>query len=187
MPDQGASSSAMPADLIKVGQLRAAYGIQGWLWVYSDTDPMFNLFEYQPWWIRTATGWQTLKIRRWRTQGKGLVVRLEGIEERTQAERYTGVDLYVSKSVLPPAGQDEYYWADLLGLSVYGRADATGSRPLLGVVKELFETGANDVIVVVPCADSVDQEERWLPWHAQVVEQVDLQARTLQVDWAIDD
>lgn len=179
--------AAAPTDLIKVGQLRAAYGIQGWLWVYSDTDPMTNLFEYQPWWINTATGWQTVQVRRWRTQGKGLVVRLQGVEDRSAAERFTGVELFVSRSILPAAGTDEYYWSDLMGLSVFGQADAAGQRPLLGVVKELFETGANDVIVVAPCAGSVDQEERWLPWHASVVEQIDLPGRCMQVSWAVDD
>ena len=65
-----------PADRIQIGQLRAAYGIQGWLWVYSHTDPMANLFNYLPWWIETPTGWKTVDVKRWRTQGKGLVLSL---------------------------------------------------------------------------------------------------------------
>ncbi len=181
------STDVIPDDLIKVGQLRAAYGIQGWLWLYSDTDPIANVFDYQPWWIRTAAGWQTLKVRRWRTQGKGLVVRLEGIEDRTSADRHMGVDVFVSRALLPKAAEGEFYWSDLIGLSVFGRADADGQRPLLGVIRELFETGANDVIVVAPSAGSVDQQERWLPWHTSVVGAIDLVGRRMEVDWGVDD
>ena len=49
-------------DRIQIGQLRSAYGLNGWLWVYSNTDPMTNVFDYLPWFIQTATGvWQPLE------------------------------------------------------------------------------------------------------------------------------
>lgn len=179
-----------PQDRIKIGQLRAAYGLQGWLWVYSETDPMANLFDYQPWWFETAQGWSTLTVRRWRTQGKGIVVRLNEVEDRTAAERMQGTDVYISKAQLPKPAEDEYYWSDLKGVLVYGVAeDADGvaaARPLLGAIFELFETGANDVIVVRPCAGSVDQAERLIPWHSSTVQSIDMAARRMEVNWGVD-
>jgi len=176
-----------PDDLVRVGQLRVPFGIQGWLWVYSDTDPMTNIFDYQPWWVETPEGWQTLTVKRWRTQSKGIVARITEIEDRSAADRYAGLVLWMSQSQLPAAGQDEYYWSDLIGLSVYGLAeDETQSRPLLGEIAELFETGANDVIVVKPSAGSVDQEQRLIPWHSSTVAAVDLAARRMDVNWGVD-
>lgn len=178
---------APPQDLVRVGQLRAPYGIQGWIWVYSDTDPMANVFDYQPWWIQTAQGWSTLTVKRWRTQGRGVVARLAEIPDRTAAEKMTGTVLWMSKSQLPQAGQDEYYWSDLIGLSVYGLpASSDQAAVLLGTIAELFETGANDVMVVKPCKGSVDQEERWIPWHPSTVQQIDLTAQRMDVNWGVD-
>jgi 16S rRNA processing protein RimM len=57
---------------------------------------------------------------------------------------------------------------------------------LLGTIAELFETGANDVMVVKPCKGSVDQEERWIPWHPSTVQQIDLTAQRMDVNWGVD-
>lgn len=174
-----------PEDLIEVGQLRAAYGIQGWLWVYSHTDPMQNLFNYLPWWVHTAAGWQTIDVKRWRTQGKGLVVLLKDIADRNDAEKLTGMKIWMSKAQLPKAGLDEFYWADLVGLTVLG-TDDTGQQVNLGKISELFETGANDVMVVRATAESIDGEERMIPWHNDVVIHIDLEQKTIQVNWGAD-
>ncbi|MEC7120837.1 MAG: ribosome maturation factor RimM [Pseudomonadota bacterium] len=181
------SPVAVPSDLVRVGQLRQPFGIQGWLWVYSDTDPMTNIFDYQPWWIETPEGWRTLTVKRWRTQAKGIVTRLAEVEDRNAADHYAGKVLWMSAAQLPAAGADEYYWSDLVGVSVYGLPEFEGQpRPLLGVIETLFETGANDVIVVKPCEGSIDQEQRLIPWHPSTVEQVDLPARRMEVSWGVD-
>lgn len=175
----------VPKDLIQIGQLRAAYGIQGWLWVYSNTDPMTNLFNYLPWWTKTSTGWQHVNVKRWRTQGKGLVVLLKDIADRTAAEQLTGATIWISKAQLPAPALDEFYWADLVGLTVMGQ-DETGQSVNLGQIAELFETGANDVMVVRPTVESIDSDERMIPWHQDVIQHIDLQDRKILVNWGID-
>jgi len=175
-----------PADLVRIGHLKAPYGLQGWFWVYAETNPMTNVFDYQPWWAQTQTGWQTLTVSRWRTQGKGLVVRLNEVLDRTTAEQMSGTALWMPRSQLPVAPENEYYWSDLIGLSVYGWAEDGTTSVLLGEVAELFETGANDVIVVRACAGSADSEERLIPWHTSTVRHVDLTARRMDVDWGVD-
>lgn len=175
----------LPADRIHIGQLRAAYGLQGWLWVYSNTDPISNLFDYLPWWVETKTGWQQMDVKRWRTQGKGLIALLSGVPDRTAAEQLMGANIWISKSQLPKAGLDEYYWSDLVGLTVLGTDDA-GQPVNLGKIAELFETGANDVMVVRATPDSVDREERMIPWHRDVVKSVDIEAGQISVNWGAD-
>ena len=74
---------------------------------------------------------------------------------------------------MPPPAQDEYYWADLIGLAVVNVQD----QPL-GRVKTLIETGANEVLVVVD-----GERERLLPFVEHVVKSVDVPGGTIRVDW----
>ena len=175
----------VPEDRIQIGQLRSPYGLNGWLWVYSNTDPMSNMFDYLPWYVKTKTGWQTLGVKRWKTQGKGLVVALKEVPDRTAAEQLVGAEIWVSKSQLPQAGMDEYYWSDLKGLTVVG-FNADEQEAILGKIHGLFETGANDVMVVHATPDSIDAEERLIPWHKDVVQRVDIEAGQIYVNWGVD-
>jgi 16S rRNA processing protein RimM len=181
---------------MKVGELRAAYGLQGWLWLYSDTDPISNIFGYQPWWVETRTGWKQMEVKRWRTQGKGLVVSLAGVLDRNDADLMMGATVWVDRRLLPAAPVNEYYWSDLVGLQVYAYEpndsddtadDAKLAAPVfLGAIHELFETGANDVIVVRPVAGSIDQVERLIPWHKDIIRHIDMTARRMDVSWGLD-
>jgi 16S rRNA processing protein RimM len=183
----------LPVDRMKVGELRAAYGLQGWLWLYSDTDPISNIFGYQPWWVETRTGWKQMKVNRWRTQGKGLVVSLEGVLDRNAADLMMGATVWVDRRCLPAAPLNEYYWSDLVGLQVYAYEpsdsdDATADvKPVfLGAIHELFETGANDVIVVRPIEGSIDDAERLIPWHKDIIRHIDMAERRMDVNWGLD-
>ncbi|WP_411689806.1 ribosome maturation factor RimM [Acinetobacter pseudolwoffii] len=175
----------VPEDRIQIGQLRSAYGLNGWLWVYSNTEPMSNIFDYLPWYIETKAGWQIADVKRWKPHGKGLVVSLKGVSDRTGADQLVGTNVWIAKSQLPQAGVDEYYWSDLKGLTVLGLNDED-QEVNLGQIFELFETGANDVMVVRATADSIDGEERMIPWHKDVVQRVDLEAGRIYVNWGVD-
>ncbi len=168
------STQNVPEDRIQIGQLRSAYGLNGWLWVYSNTEPMSN-----------KAGWQTIDVKRWKPHGKGLVVALKGVSDRTGAESLVGANIWIAKSQLPKADVDEYYWSDLKGLTVLG-LDEEEQEVNLGKIHELFETGANDVMVVHATPDSIDSEERMIPWHKDVVQRVDLEAGRIYVNWGVD-
>jgi 16S rRNA processing protein RimM len=168
-----------PDRLVEVGRVQAAYGIKGWVWVYSNTDPIANIFAYMPWYAQVGGVWQELRVSEWREQGKGLVMRLDGVIDRNGAESLKGLALWVNKSCLPELQEGDYYWSDLLDLSVFledGR--------LLGQVHSLMETGSNDVLVVRAASGSMDARERLIPWLPdRVVKQVDLAGRRIIVDW----
>jgi len=165
--------------LVEVGRVQAAYGIKGWVWVYSNTDPITNVFAYMPWYARTDGVWRELHVAEWREQGKGLVMRLEGVTDRNGAESLKGLALWVSKSCLPELQEGDYYWSDLLDLSV-----VLEDGRLLGRVHSLMETGSNDVLVVRAAPGGLDARERLIPWLPdRVVRQVDLASRRIVVDW----
>lgn len=178
-------AAQVPEDRLLIGQLRAPYGLNGWLWVYSNTDPIANIFDYLPWYIQTRSGWHTVTVKRWKPQGKGLVVALKDVIDRTAAEQLVGSEIWIDRAQLPRAGQDEFYWSDLKGLTVMGQ-DEAGQPVNLGQIHELFETGANDVMVVRPTADSIDDQERMIPWHRDVVRRVDVASGLIELDWGVD-
>ncbi len=159
--------------LVVVGRIAGVYGVRGWLRVISHTAPRENIFGYRNWHLRLRDEWKPVELVEGRQQGNRLVAALETVTDRDQARTLIGADIAVPRSELPPAEAGEYYWADLEGLQVL-TVDGTE----LGVVDHLFETGANDVMVVR------GERERLVPFvKDQVVRSVDLEAGRITVDW----
>ncbi len=163
-------------DVVVVGRIGGPYGVKGWVHLQSFTTPAENLLDYQPWWVKTATGdWQQLAKPACRKHKNGFVALLEGVADRDAAAGLNGQLLGVLANVLPPlADLDEFYWRELEGCEVI---DTTGKT--LGRVDHLLETGANDVLVIL--ADSGQQV--LIPFVAQYVQAVDRQKRVIRVDW----
>ncbi len=174
-------SSAPANNLMKIGQLKKPYGIKGWLWVFSDTDDRTAIFAMQPWYMKTAMGMKPLTVKAWREQGTGIVAQFEQIPDRNVAETMNGVTLWVEQDILPTPGEDEYYWSDLIGVRVFNEQDE-----YLGDIAEMFETGAHDIMRVAATSDSLDNEERMIPWHQQTVLEVDLANKKVLAAWPSD-
>jgi len=169
-------------ELVVVGRLLAPYGLKGWMKVYSFTEPMENLLDYERCLLQRNGESTEVEIEAGRPHGKGLVIKLRGVDTPEQARLYTNGELAVSVSLMPALDEGEYYWRQLEGLKVVVQGD--GGERLLGRVDHLLETGANDVLAVVPCEGSIDQRERLVPWLPErVVLNVDLDAGVICVDW----
>jgi 16S rRNA processing protein RimM len=159
--------------MVPLGRVSGIFGVRGWLRVHSDTEPRDNILSYSPWYLERSAGWEPRRLLDGRRQGKGLVARLQGCDDRDQAAELMGCLIAVPRDRLPALGQDEYYWSDLEGLRV-----VTADGVDLGQVSHLFATGANDVLVVD------GERERLLPYvWDQVILQVDLEAGLIRVDW----
>lgn len=159
--------------MVAVGRVGRPFGVRGWLHVHSDTEPGERLLEYRPWLLGGPGEWREVEVAESAARSDGLVVRLAGVTSREQAARLVGADIGVPRHVLPPPEPGEYYWCDLIGLTV-----VTASGQVLGEVTDLLETGANDVLVVH------GERERLVPFvEEQVVRAVDLTAGRIEVDW----
>lgn len=166
-------------DLTVVGQITSVYGVKGWLKVYSHTEPMDGIFNYQPWLVQRNGQWVPITVEVSRKHGKGLVVKLDKVEDRDIARQYCGLDIAIERSGLPALEVGEYYWSQLEQLTVYTLADE-----LLGKVSHLIETGSNDVLVVKGDSNSIDSRERMIPYLPdQVVKEINLATGTMRVDW----
>lgn len=172
-----------PADLIVVGRLSGTFGIKGWLKVYSYTDPLDNFLDYHYCQIQRAGVWQAAQIAEGKIHGKGLIVKLKGVDDPEQAATYVGCDVAVAATQLPLLPENEYYWRQLEGLQVIVD-DPQRGKLILGRVDHLLETGANDVLVVRGDEDSIDRRERLIPYLPErVVFDIDLAAQTMRVEW----
>jgi 16S rRNA processing protein RimM len=171
-----ATSSAVPEDLVPMGFVAGAFGVKGWVKVVADTEFSDSLLDYETWWLGRDGNWRAYQVEESNVQPKQLNARLAGIADRDVAAAMKGMTVAVPRSLMPPAEDGEYYWADLIGLEVVNRQ---GER--LGVVDKLFETGANDVLVIRD-----GELERLVPFVDPVVESVDLAAKRITVDWGLD-
>lgn len=154
-----------------MGRIGAPNGVRGWVKVQSDTRPPENILTYDPWYLGDEE--RPRRVVEARRQGRHLVVRLEGIEDREAAAALTHRVVSVARDRLPEPEPDSYYWADLEGLTV-----VTPDGAELGTVQGLFETGANDVMVVR------GERERLIPFiRDTVVREVDIATGRMTVDW----
>ncbi|MGC3875116.1 ribosome maturation factor RimM [Halomonas sp. GXIMD04776] len=181
MPDGAGikSEEVVSGGYVVLGKLTSPYGVKGWLKVYSYTSPMEGILDYTEWVLEQRGHRTTRRLIQGRRQGKGLVASLEGIDSKEQAESLAGAQILLPKRALPELASGDYYWYQLEGLRV-----VTLSGVDLGRVTYLFETGANDVLVVKGDMDSVDDKERLLPFLPdEVIRETDLAAGTMTVDW----
>jgi 16S rRNA processing protein RimM len=132
---------------------------------------MEAILDYQPWLLGEDKS--PIKIIGGRKQGKGLVALLPGFEDREQAVKLVGQQIFVGRGQLPATAADEYYWSDLEGLEVH-----TTKGEVLGRVEKMMETGANDVLIIR------GQREHLVPFiQGQYVTRVDLEGGLIEVDW----
>lgn len=166
------------SDTVIIGKIGAPYGVKGWVKITTYTDETQGIFSYSPWYL--GEGMEEYAVDQWRPHNKGVVAKLVGVEDRDGAESIKNLDISIKAQQLPQLADDEYYWRDLVGMQV-----VTEQGYDLGVVKELFETGANDVLLVrANSNDAFGQKERMVPvLFDQVIKQVDMQAKTIKVDW----
>lgn len=165
------------SDYLDAGEISGVFGVKGWVKVFSFTDPRENILRYSPWILQKNNQSREIKVLHGKRQGHAVVAELEGVTDRDAALTLMGAKILIRKAQLPKPQAGEYYWADLIGLSV---ENADGED--LGTVDHLLETGANDVLVVRD-----GEVERLIPFLQQhTVLLIDLDAGRMIVDWESD-
>jgi 16S rRNA processing protein RimM len=161
--------------------------VRGWLRVQPYAADAPTLLEARLWIVEAPDAGSpsaqaepptVLTILQARRHADSVIAQAQGFGDRDAAERLRGRRVSVSRAAFPRTVDDEYYWVDLIGLDVVNRQ---GTR--LGCVGGLIDTGAHAVLRVQP-PDAA--EERLIPFVAAYVDEVDLGARTIRVDWGLD-
>lgn len=164
-----------PDEYVVMGRVIAPYGVRGWIKVRPLTEAVDGLLDYKYWWLGPAGNRRLYQLLDGRVHRDGLVVCVSGVASREEAAQMRGWQIAVTRAELPPAPLGQYYWSDLVGLSVVNR-----NGQALGEVAEIFATGANDVLVVR------GERERLIPFIETVLVSVELERSRLVVDWGVD-
>lgn len=169
-----------PTHPIIFGKLGIAYGIRGWLKVFSSTEHAESIFNYQPWFIQRSDQWQHIALEDWKHHNKDIIVKLIGVDDRDTATLLTNFEITVDSDQLPKLDNNEYYWKDLMGCHV-----VTLQGYDLGTIVDMIETGSNDVMVIkANLKDAFSIKERLVPFlDGQVIKKVDLNSKLIKVDW----
>lgn len=169
MADESPSDEA-DRDFVEVGKCGRAHGVKGEVRVFTD-DPHWEVFA--PGTRLYAEGGvgppKAVTIERWRIASEFVIAKFEEIEDRNAAEKLTNRILTLPDDELPELGDEEYYHYDLEGCEVRLRPDGEGEPRRIGVVDGIFETGANDVLVV----DLDDDDDLYVPMFEGAVEPIE--------------
>lgn len=160
---------------ITLGRIAGVFGVKGWVRVFSYTRPKQAIFDYKQWYLSTPMGDKAYKLISGRSQGKGLVVSLQGCNDRDGAAQLVGADITVCAEDLPVLAKGDFYWHQLIGLKVFSR-----DKRELGIVASMLDTGANDVLVVQ------GDRERLIPYIPAVIDEIDTDDGIMVVDWDAD-
>jgi len=183
----GLEAADLPSDAIEVGRINDAWGIQGWFKVLPYSADPEALFSSKRWFLmpaergaKTFSGVVRLAIVQAKMHSGMVVAVAREVDDRSAAESLRGARIFISRSSFPTVQEDEYYWVDLIGLNVVNREGV-----VLGTVRELHSTGVQTVLVM-ECVQAGKTIERMIPFVSVYIDEVDLPARRILVDWQAD-
>jgi 16S rRNA processing protein RimM len=155
----------MSAQQICVARIGAAHGVRGAVKLWTFTEDPLAVKHYGP--LTTKDGARQFEVATAREAKGHLVATLKGIATREEAERLNGIELYIAREKLPATDKDEYYHADLIGLTA-----VNGANEPIGRVTAIHNFGAGDIIEIAPPHGAT----MLLPFTNAVVPTVDLTA-----------
>lgn len=186
------TAASLPADAVEVGCIIGAWGVKGELRVKPFSSDAEVLFTSTQWFLQVSElprppGARPLQalpaqlhVLRARGQGDSVVAAVHGLTDRDQAQALAGARIFVSRASFPAtSSDDEFYWVDLIGLSVVNRDGL-----VLGDVVGLIETGPHCVLRILPAPENA--QECLIPFVAAYVDRVDRASRVITVDWEAD-
>jgi len=156
-----------PDRLVRLGVFGAAQGVRGEVRVKSFTADPKAIASYGA--LTDGAGARRFALKLVRGMKDDMVVvRVEGVDDRDAAEALTGAELFARRSQLPPPGEGEYYYSDLMGLQAMTR-----EGEILGHVVTVLNYGAGDILEIAPEGGG---ETLLLPFNASVAPEIDLDA-----------
>jgi len=156
---------------ICVARIGAAHGVRGAVKLWTFTEDPFAVKAYGQ--LTTKDGVRQFEVTHARQAKDHLVATLKGVTTREEAERLNGLELYVARETLPATDEDEYYHADLIGLTAVTTTDAP-----LGRVIAIHNFGAGDIIEIAPPHGAT----LLLPFTNAVVPLVDLAGGRVMIE-----
>ena len=159
-------------DLLQVGIITSTHGVRGEVKVYPTTDDPRRFRRLKEVVLDTGKEKMNLEIEGVKFFKQFVILKFKGLDNINDIEKYRQKSQYVTRKNAVRLQRDEYFIADLIGLKVQ---DEDGKE--LGTVKDVIETGANDVYEV----EMADGKSLLLPAIKQCILNVDVENGTMQV------
>jgi 16S rRNA processing protein RimM len=178
-------------DLVSVGKFGRAHGVRGEIRLFAAGDVESYLAPDHQIFIKTYAGEEAFTVRRVRWTDRFAILELDEVSGRDRAEELTNLEVFVDAEILPEVDEDEFYQRDLVGLPVFMAREDDGDFDVeassVGEVGGFFETGANDVMVVL----TPSEQEIFVPMIEDAVALIDLQEERVLIRpfdvWAPED
>jgi 16S rRNA processing protein RimM len=155
-----------------IGRVIKPHGVKGKIKIDYFGEDYDHFSYYKEIFIKDSTGQlKPYEVIQAIPKPPRIILRLKGIERIEEATSLTGREIFVKRENFPPLSEGEYYWVDLIGMSV-----ETDNGKRIGKVKRIFPTGANDVIVI-----EGKIREIFLPAIDKVIKKVDFKKRLIEV------
>ena len=158
--------------MFQVGIITSTHGVHGEVKVFPTTDDVRRFKRLKEVILDTGKEQITLEVEGVKFSKQLVILKFKGIDNINDVEKYRQKSLYVTRENAVRLRRDEYFIADLMGLRV---RDEDGAE--IGVLREVMETGANDVYVI----DLDDGRELLLPAIKECVLNVDVEAGFVQI------
>jgi len=175
----------VPDDLAQVGFVFGAYGVAGWVRIRPFSEDADALLRVQTWWL-DKPGVHTVEVKHSKMHGGDVVAQLVGVTDRNVAEALKGAAVSIPRSQFPVLSNDEFYWAELIGLEV---ENLQGEH--LGTVTDMMSNGPQSILRITPAAvagadPEVEAQERLIPFVEAFIIKVDKTSKKITVDWGLD-
>lgn len=159
-------------DRLQVGVISSTHGVRGEVKVFPTTDDPKRYKKLKKVYLDTGREFLPLEIQGVKFFKQFVIVKFKGIDNINDIEMYKQKSLYVDRKDAVPLKEDEYFIADMVGIEVY-----TDDGEKFGVLKEVMETGANDVYII----DSINHGEVLVPAIKQCILDVDIEENRMDI------
>ena len=159
--------------LLQVGVISSTHGVRGEVKVFPTTDDVKRFKKLKEVILDTGREERTLEIEGVKFFKNMVILKFKGIDNINDIEKYKGRSLYVDRKNAIKLRKDEYFVADMIGLQVF-----TEDGALFGILKDVLETGANDVYII----DTEKHGEVLIPAIKQCILDVDVENQKTVID-----
>jgi 16S rRNA processing protein RimM len=167
---------APPSDLVELGAVRGAYGLNGWVRIAPHDAEASVLWGCRHWWLQRQGRSEEIEVTGVRRHSGALLAKWAGCDTPEAADALKGATVAVARGEFPAAPDGQFYWLDLIGARVVNR-----EGDVIGTVRGLSNNGAQDVLEV-----GDGEASRLIPMVDAYVDRIDLEAATITVDWQRD-
>lgn len=157
---------------LQVGAISSTHGVRGEVKVFPTTDDVKRFKRLKEVILDTGKEVLTLEIEGVKFFKQFVILKFKGYDNINDIEKYKGKSLYVTRANAVKLRKDEYFIADLQGLTVVDEEEQ-----VLGTLRDVMETGANDVYII----DMTDGREVLIPAIKECILQVDIEAGKIKV------